>query len=322
MTERAEVVLEERIRLIDETGNRYGLLTVQRHAGRANHGMALWETLCDCGESRLVRGSELRAGKASHCGSVACKAKWAAQRAAKKTATQTEGQNLMVANPLQGLMDQVQKQLDAVSKDAVDRAATLKALADRYAEACRNDATNALAARLTATTPTTPTAEDAALALWEAVQQLPEIQRLETAVPQPANVVSMPARPVVDSDFSRIRALCHSKALAIVGGVPVGDRLNWLRNRTVKSAAWVRITRDRDQKDTESAVGRIRGKEFAAIIVIDLDVREVMRRQIEAEALRAGVHVVVAENNGVDALHSALVELDRQLTPYVNGARG
>lgn len=228
----------------------------------------------------------------------------------------------MAANPLQGLMDQVQKQLEAVSKDAIDRAAVIKVLADKYAEACKDDATNALAARLTATTPTAPTAEYAALALWEAVQQLPEIQRLETTVAPPANVVSMPARPVADSDFSRIRALCHSKALAIVGGVPVGDRLNWLRSRTVKNAAWVRIARERDQKDTESAVERIRGKEFAAIIVIELDVRDVMRRQIEAEASRSGVHVVVAENNGVDALHSALVELDRQLTPFVNGARG
>jgi len=51
---------------IDETGNRYGMLTVIERVPAK--GFAIWLCRCDCGEDRIVKGAELRRGSAKHCG--------------------------------------------------------------------------------------------------------------------------------------------------------------------------------------------------------------------------------------------------------------
>lgn len=53
--------------IIDETGNRYGLLVVQGYAGRNKQNHIMWECLCDCGDTRIVYGGSLRAGLATTC---------------------------------------------------------------------------------------------------------------------------------------------------------------------------------------------------------------------------------------------------------------
>ncbi len=57
-------------KLIDETGNTYGDVTVIRRAGSKNS-KAMWECLCECGNIFVTRGSSLRAGSTRSCG---CKA--------------------------------------------------------------------------------------------------------------------------------------------------------------------------------------------------------------------------------------------------------
>jgi hypothetical protein len=54
---------------IDETGNKYGKLTVIEKAPidhKAN--CAVWFCTCDCGNTAIVRGKVLRAGEANSCG--------------------------------------------------------------------------------------------------------------------------------------------------------------------------------------------------------------------------------------------------------------
>lgn len=60
---------------IDETGNRYGRLTVIELYDPAKHGpyarrseTALWYCRCDCGEHVLVRGDSLRRNATRSCG--------------------------------------------------------------------------------------------------------------------------------------------------------------------------------------------------------------------------------------------------------------
>lgn len=56
-------------RLIDESGNRYGLLEVVKRADiTASRREAFWECLCNCGESIDVSGAHLRAGTTASCG--------------------------------------------------------------------------------------------------------------------------------------------------------------------------------------------------------------------------------------------------------------
>lgn len=54
-------------KLIDETGNKYGLLTVI-HKTKDKNGRTAWMCKCDCGNEKIVRGSDLRTGKITSCG--------------------------------------------------------------------------------------------------------------------------------------------------------------------------------------------------------------------------------------------------------------
>lgn len=56
------------MKTIDETGNRYGRLTVICRAGSARSGGALWLCRCDCGGEKLALGAKLRRGEIRSCG--------------------------------------------------------------------------------------------------------------------------------------------------------------------------------------------------------------------------------------------------------------
>lgn len=57
-------------RLIDLSGQRFGLWAVGHQAGNTARGGALWACTCDCGVKRDVLGSDLRNGKSASCGCV------------------------------------------------------------------------------------------------------------------------------------------------------------------------------------------------------------------------------------------------------------
>lgn len=54
--------------LIDETGNRYGRLTVVSRADNTKRGLARWNCVCDCGNKTVVIGNNLRNGNTTSCG--------------------------------------------------------------------------------------------------------------------------------------------------------------------------------------------------------------------------------------------------------------
>lgn len=55
-------------RLIDLTGQRFGMWAVLSKAGNSPRGAALWLCQCDCGGSNTVAGTDLRNGKSISCG--------------------------------------------------------------------------------------------------------------------------------------------------------------------------------------------------------------------------------------------------------------
>lgn len=61
------------MKLIDEQGHKYGHLTVIELTKDKNDRTA-WRCKCDCGNEKIVRGSDLRKGKITSCG-ASCKAK-------------------------------------------------------------------------------------------------------------------------------------------------------------------------------------------------------------------------------------------------------
>ena len=58
--------------ILDMTGQRYGSLTIIGRAPDQEHcagRQAWWDCLCDCGQRIILRGCDIRAGKAAHsCG--------------------------------------------------------------------------------------------------------------------------------------------------------------------------------------------------------------------------------------------------------------
>ena len=56
--------------VIDETGNRYGRLTVIEQAENDSRGGTRWLCRCDCGKQTLATGSQLRTGSKRSCGCI------------------------------------------------------------------------------------------------------------------------------------------------------------------------------------------------------------------------------------------------------------
>lgn len=54
--------------LIDLTGNKYGKLTVIGRQPNAPCGVTVWECKCDCGNTKNVRGNNLKSGAVKSCG--------------------------------------------------------------------------------------------------------------------------------------------------------------------------------------------------------------------------------------------------------------
>lgn len=52
----------------EETGNKYGFLTVIKNVGKNKQGEYLWECQCDCGNKTIVSGSSLRSDHTVSCG--------------------------------------------------------------------------------------------------------------------------------------------------------------------------------------------------------------------------------------------------------------
>ena len=53
---------------IGETGSRYGRLTVLKEAGKDKNGHTLWLCQCDCGQTIITRGVNLRRNLVQSCG--------------------------------------------------------------------------------------------------------------------------------------------------------------------------------------------------------------------------------------------------------------
>lgn len=54
--------------IVDLTGRRFGRLTVVRAHGINKHGQAMWECLCDCGNTKITIGSGMKVGNVRSCG--------------------------------------------------------------------------------------------------------------------------------------------------------------------------------------------------------------------------------------------------------------
>ena len=59
---------EDMSKRIPVEGQRFGRLHVVEHDGKGKYGCAMYRVRCDCGTEKIVRGTDLRAGKIVSCG--------------------------------------------------------------------------------------------------------------------------------------------------------------------------------------------------------------------------------------------------------------
>ena len=55
---------------VDIQGQKFHRLTVVKTAGKTNQNSMLWECKCDCGNTCIARGDDLRRGKRKSCGCI------------------------------------------------------------------------------------------------------------------------------------------------------------------------------------------------------------------------------------------------------------
>ena len=55
-------------KLIDITGKKYNMLTVVKRVENGSNGQVRWECICDCGNTTIVKGGNLKNGAVKSCG--------------------------------------------------------------------------------------------------------------------------------------------------------------------------------------------------------------------------------------------------------------
>lgn len=60
--------------IIDLVNRRFGLLSVVKQNGKSSTNQIMWDCICDCGQCKNIRGSDLRSGKTHSCGCLIRKA--------------------------------------------------------------------------------------------------------------------------------------------------------------------------------------------------------------------------------------------------------
>lgn len=58
-------------KFVDLTGQKFGRLTVLSYAGKSKNGSFIWNCRCDCGNTRVAVGCEMKSGNTSSCGCLA-----------------------------------------------------------------------------------------------------------------------------------------------------------------------------------------------------------------------------------------------------------
>lgn len=58
---------------LELSGMRFGMLTVIRRVSNSIKGRSMWECLCDCGNTKNVKGTYLKNGETKSCGCARCK---------------------------------------------------------------------------------------------------------------------------------------------------------------------------------------------------------------------------------------------------------
>lgn len=183
--------------------------------------------------------------------------------------------------------------------------------------------------------PAPPSIDEAALALATAIEAVPEVLAL-LAPGRPAQAPSSaPTESVEDPPAAvpQVRTLTEaaralnptpsppagrsslwpalasaSLPVVIVGGLPSPEKLAWVREGAPRTE-WLELTKK--QTSVQGILGRIHGRNFSSVLVLDGFVRSDHATQIRSAARAAGMPCATADTAGQGQLRTALDALDR-----------
>lgn len=190
-----------------------------------------------------------------------------------------------------------------------------------------------------------PNLEDLALAVWQAAEALPEntgrpsrevVAPLMMMMP-PARQQALPAWPEDEGGpfvprYPNIWHAVHERGLALVliGGVPVLNKINWVRrlmgvsddiHADTAPVQWIGTEDDRSAKAFDALANRMRARTVAAVVVFPEFSSHAQTTAAMAAGRECGVPVVPGGKAGQAALLTAFEQIDRELTLEAETAR-
>lgn len=93
----------------DETGNKYGRLTVLKRVENNKHGTTRWLCKCDCGKEIITNGQSLRNGQTKSCGCIIAGKKRSGDTVYLKLLRLTKWQSKKNNIPFELTLDEIKK---------------------------------------------------------------------------------------------------------------------------------------------------------------------------------------------------------------------
>lgn len=225
--------------------------------------------------------------------------------------------------PMAGLPPAIQDMLAklatglASSADAGKRRAKeIVAAAERYAIAYEQKVAAEFAARMTGLAADTSAADDAALALLEKVNELPELQ------PRRPRLVEVPSAPPAaheagsttePNDWNRLRIATARLPLVVVGGKTSTSTLAWIRSRVGHDVEWLTVEKGQRGRGFNKASQRIKAESYGAVLVLGSALEPWQVLHLRETAKSCGVPSATAGDYTPDQIARALTALDASL---------
>jgi hypothetical protein len=216
---------------------------------------------------------------------------------------------------VQDFLSKLTSQLTASAEAGARLKDDIKAAADHYAAAYERKVTAEMMARLSNTSADTRECDDAALALFELVSRLPELQARAAPAPAPVaaqRVPAAPALPAVQAAANRAwvrlraRLATAGKPVAVVGGKTSTMLAQWLAARVGQKVEWRAIERNKPGGALDALGRDLRGGTYGLVVVLGNSAADWQANQLSEIAASRGVPCAVAAEANVEAVAAAV----------------
>jgi len=161
-----------------------------------------------------------------------------------------------------------------------------------------------------------PDTESAALHLLDAVEKLPELtgktalRTREQALPMWPEEMDGDEIVVIKPKYPKLWAATQAQTLTLIGGVPVEQKVDWLRSVVGGNVEWIGTEDDSDSRAYDRLANQMRGSSVAAVIFFAAFCSHNQTDALFAASRATGVPIVDGGRAGQGALLAAMDSLE------------